>query len=1100
MAMSLEELLAKEGFRGRRSKMLPRVSSEKAVSMPLYPFPDQKNSGSSSVKRTARTRSSVSSLSGESPTGVTHRSSRLRNTFTRREKVDTVSKKKTREKVDIRSSEDLQGVRRMSIHSSGELTRNEIVEVGQGKEIVEVGVEENERYKDIHSNELYMAESSKGKYANGIGERERYKERSGKDIKEDKRYGNNPQKLLPGRTSFSDNYRRSMKQPETSNSTSNRSSLNSNSFDDSRRRRHAWTEHTVAEPALDEVAVQAMISILSGYIKRFIKDEDFRTLIHHTCFASLNFAELEEDLITESKVISNLEQAIGTVERAIEEGANAKELKKASLQLSVISGLNSNELKDGFTSGIPNYKLSACAHLYLSVIYKLQKKDRIAAKHLLQVFCDSPFQARTALLPELWDYIFFPHISHLKVWYNEEVDSLGDTPSKARKLMLLDKVYNEILDCGTYQFAVYYKDWLTEGVEAPSIPSIPTPSVSVQEVQQGCFSSHSAPGFQQRGLSSHSLDMSNPVGSFSPQPRVSKNLYDSVFGRSHKPGVDEVEDYKEAENFENSISSSDSSAVEDKQALTHSSEIVKYADDDTEPDYVFHLGDGVVAKKAQRLQRASGPDERNLDDKFENTHLLQTTTVNTHVLNALPHKQAHELALRRLAKSVFEKQQTEESVDLADSTLLLHPEDAYFPDSLANLNNRRSSIEELNENCEYLDEGPSFLSTPHDFICPLTGLLFEDPVTLETGQTFERVAITEWFGEGNRTCPVTGRTLECQAVPLTNFILKRVIDNWKSEHCRHFLDFASQAAWGSGEYRSKFNEETAVLMLEQLLTTFSKEERITNAENLLSLGGLQFLIKRFEFGNLEEKTRVATLLFCCIEVDTGCRNQIAKNIRKPCLLELLHSKQVKSRASAVLLLTELICLNRRKDVNLFLSGLQNEEMVNTMHILLVYLQSSPPEQRPLVAVLLLHFELLDDEEEGREQWLGNLLPSLLGGGKNSFLQTICKCLSSGNLDLVRVCLFTVSWLSHALASLPDVEFQLSAFSALISRLKESLENGELLEHKVLASMCLLNFSKIPECRVLLMTIAEDIRFPLRSLYEVTWTAKQLYGIISGEDL
>ncbi|KAJ0974272.1 hypothetical protein J5N97_016237 [Dioscorea zingiberensis] len=34
---------------------------------------------------------------------------------------------------------------------------------------------------------------------------------------------------------------------------------------------------------------------------------------------------------------------------------------------------------------------------------------------------------------------------------------------------------------------------------------------------------------------------------------------------------------------------------------------------------------------------------------------------------------------------------------------------------------------------------------PKDFVCPITGQLFNDPVTLETGQTFERRAIEEWI-------------------------------------------------------------------------------------------------------------------------------------------------------------------------------------------------------------------------------------------------------------------------------------------------------------------------------------------------------------------
>lgn len=183
-------------------------------------------------------------------------------------------------------------------------------------------------------------------------------------------------------------------------------------------------------------------------------------------------------------------------------------------------------------------------------------------------------------------------------------------------------------------------------------------------------------------------------------------------------------------------------------------------------------------------------------------------------------------------------------------------------------------------------------------------------MTLETGQTFEREAITEWFNQEKKTCPVTGKTLESPTVPLTNFILKRVIDGWKLEHCSHLLAFASQIVRNSRGYESKQRNETAIFVLEKLLTTFSREERLTNAKHLLSLGGLEFLIKRFEFGNLEEKTRVAALLSCCIEADEGCRNQIARKIDRQCLFQLLHSKQSKSRRNALFLLIELVCLSR----------------------------------------------------------------------------------------------------------------------------------------------------------------------------------------------
>lgn len=90
----------------------------------------------------------------------------------------------------------------------------------------------------------------------------------------------------------------------------------------------------------------------------------------------------------------------------------------------------------------------------------------------------------------------------------------------------------------------------------------------------------------------------------------------------------------------------------------------------------------------------------------------------------------------------------------------------------------------------------------------------------------------------------------------------------------------------------------------------------------------------------------------------------------------------------------------------------------------------------------------------------NLTVTLLGNGKKSFLETLSKCLGSENLDLMRVCLITAEWLSRALSSLSGSEFQLTAFSSLIFPLKERLKNGEQVEQKILASVSMLNFSKI----------------------------------------
>lgn len=71
---------------------------------------------------------------------------------------------------------------------------------------------------------------------------------------------------------------------------------------------------------------------------------------------------------------------------------------------------------------------------------------------------------------------------------------------------------------------------------------------------------------------------------------------------------------------------------------------------------------------------------------------------------------------------------------------------------------------------------------PKDFVCPITSHIFEDPVTLETGQTYERTAIQEWINRGNSTCPITRNQLLSTQLPKTNYVLKRLIASWQEDH------------------------------------------------------------------------------------------------------------------------------------------------------------------------------------------------------------------------------------------------------------------------------------------------------------------------------
>ncbi|KAL2500881.1 putative E3 ubiquitin-protein ligase [Forsythia ovata] len=71
---------------------------------------------------------------------------------------------------------------------------------------------------------------------------------------------------------------------------------------------------------------------------------------------------------------------------------------------------------------------------------------------------------------------------------------------------------------------------------------------------------------------------------------------------------------------------------------------------------------------------------------------------------------------------------------------------------------------------------------PKDFVCPITTHIFDDPVTLETGQTYERKAIQEWIDRGNSTCPITRQKLHSSQLPKTNYVLKRLIASWQEQN------------------------------------------------------------------------------------------------------------------------------------------------------------------------------------------------------------------------------------------------------------------------------------------------------------------------------
>ena len=93
---------------------------------------------------------------------------------------------------------------------------------------------------------------------------------------------------------------------------------------------------------------------------------------------------------------------------------------------------------------------------------------------------------------------------------------------------------------------------------------------------------------------------------------------------------------------------------------------------------------------------------------------------------------------------------------------------------------------------------------PEELCCPISEELFQDPVLLvETGQTYDRESIEQWFHKGHRTCPLTGKDLQSiQIVP--NYAVRGLVQAWREEHPSG-ANGSSAAAAAVTSYPAVFN-------------------------------------------------------------------------------------------------------------------------------------------------------------------------------------------------------------------------------------------------------------------------------------------------------
>ncbi|KZV29390.1 hypothetical protein F511_15922 [Dorcoceras hygrometricum] len=890
------------------------------------------------------------------------------------------------------------------------------------------------------------------------------------------------------------------------------------------------------EPAIDDVAVKAMISILNGYVGQYLRDKSFRESIREKCYSC--FARRKKH--SDNDIFAHMELGIQSIERLVEKYDPKKGMDLDSLQKSIklfdfVASMNpKNSKSNASTRGTPNSYLSACAQLYLSIVYKTARNDRISARHLLQVFCDSPFLARTHLLPELWEHFFLPHLLHLKIWYTKELDilSCSDYDEEGKKIKSLNELYNDQMDNGTMKFAMYYKEWLKVGAQAPSVPSIPLPSKLSNTRSRR-----------------RSADSTNAHFSL-----VNKSLYQEVFGPIPKGRSLDLENRNRAskksdwdseeENIsglEDDLKSSSQSCriqkVERRSSDSQKTDYFRILACRTEPVECFIKGSN-LPKNCEKFKNDGTEDHIESDDV---TRAIATICSSESLSDC-------EMAIRSISKCWLNSHG-----DPRIEYLLSEPSVIQGIMEVLFVSNEDEILELA---ISILAELATKSETSRQSILNSDPQLDVSVRLLRSGSLFLKAAVMLYLAK-----PKAKQMISSDWIPLVLRVLEF------GDHVQTLLTVKCRP------------HVAAYYFLDQLLTGFNEDKNLENARQIISLGGLGLLVRRMEEGNTFEKSEAASVLYYCIQADGSCRHYLAKNLRKDTILSLLVlGKHTNSQGRALELLTESLCLSRRKQRMESLSTLaKGWGCLNTMHILLLHLQKARAQERPIIAVILLQLDLmgnpsecsiygeeaidaivkaldckvfdekvqeqaarallilgghfsytgepevekwllrkagfnenneascygtdsdiygclnLGEEDKMRENLQRKAALVLLSRGNTRLVSSLSNAIGNGISCLSRASLVTVCWMISGLRLFGDEDLQYAACSILVPQLRQSLNYDRALEERILASLSLLTLTKSTDYFAT-FPLDKGVLGCLGRLCDVTWTAEELINL------
>lgn len=213
--------------------------------------------------------------------------------------------------------------------------------------------------------------------------------------------------------------------------------------------------------------------------------------------------------------------------------------------------------------------------------------------------------------------------------------------------------------------------------------------------------------------------------------------------------------------------------------------------------------------------------------------------------------------------------------------------------------------------------GGAEIIIPPFFRCPISLDLFKDPVTLRTGQTYDRSCIEKWLAAGNFTCPVTMQKLPDPSM-VPNHTLRHLIHDWL--HSNGYPEPGRLDEDGGGDLSEnrlkriivsdEFVLESKVRALEEVLA-LSQGLPFENSF-LIELDFFRIVMERL-FGDSESSVLVELELECGVKLmkfsGLGCLNTVLRDEASRLAMSRLFERGTVSMKKSLCVLIEAIAMD-----------------------------------------------------------------------------------------------------------------------------------------------------------------------------------------------